>query len=252
MLDASKYIRNPANGSRITLCNLLYQITLENKVPLFLQLSQRPSGEVDVIIPNTPQAESMAEIMNVQIAAWCHFYWKETNPGAERFFRKLSDRAFSQVLLHEISDCTWDSTLKAVTSPSAQSEMSAIAEFKQQEWVKLLAHNNHPQQTTKKHVNPNVAFPFQDDFLVGSIHKENAKAATPSTKKVIEVKDNEDSISILTTKTTSRVQLEVVVGSRVASGSNPVSGPTANSTSNPKPPAEDQKILLATDRPVEP
>jgi hypothetical protein len=108
--------------------------------------------------------------------------------------------------------------------------MSAIAAFKQQDWVKLLAQNNHPQQMMKKHVNPNVTFPFQDDFLVGSIHKGNAKAATPSTKEVVEIKDNEDDISILTTKTTSGAQLEVVVGSRVASGSNPVSGPTANST----------------------
>jgi len=123
MLDASEYIRNPANGRSITcftLCNLLHQITLENKAPLFLQLSQRPSGKVDAIIPNTPKAELMVKRMNVQIAAWCHFYWKETNPGAERFFCKLLDRAFGQVLLHEISDCTWDSSLKAVTSPSAQ------------------------------------------------------------------------------------------------------------------------------------
>jgi hypothetical protein len=82
------------------LCNLLYRITLENKAPLFLQLSQRPSGEVDSIIPNTAKAELMAERMNVQIAAWCHFYWKETNPGANRFYCKLLDRAFSQVLLH--------------------------------------------------------------------------------------------------------------------------------------------------------
>jgi hypothetical protein len=66
--------------------------------------------------------------------------------------------------------------------------------------------------------------------LVSSIHKGNAKAATPSTKEVVEIKDNEDNISALTTKTTSKAQSEVVVGSWVASGSNPISGPTANST----------------------
>ncbi len=233
MLDASKYIHKPAIGrfiACVTLRNILYQLTLENKAPLFLQLSQRPSGKVDAIIPNTPKAKLIAERMNVQIAAWCHFYWKETNPGAERYFHKLLDRAIRQVLLHEMSDCTWDSSLKAVTSPSAQSEMSAIAEFEQQNWVKILAQNNHPQQTTKKQVNPNVAFPIQDDFLVGSIHKGNAKAATPSTKEVMEIKDDKDNISVLTTKTMSRAQSEVVVGSWVASGSNTVSGPTANST----------------------
>ena len=126
MLDASEYLRNPNSGKSIinlSLHNVLYRITLENKSPLFLQLGQRASGEVDAVIPNTPEAELLAEKMNVQIAACCHFYWKETNPGAERFYRKLSGRAFSQDLLHKICNCTWDSTTKTITSPSAQSEM---------------------------------------------------------------------------------------------------------------------------------
>jgi hypothetical protein len=83
----------------------------------------------------------MAKRMNVQIAAWCHFYWKDTNPGAEKFYRKLSDRAFSQVLLHKIADCTWDAALKAVISPNSRLEMAATTEFKQQDWVKQLTQN---------------------------------------------------------------------------------------------------------------
>jgi hypothetical protein len=77
MLDASEYPRSPINGKsiiRLTLHDLLYRITPETKAPLFLQLSQRPSREVDAIIPNTAEAELMAERMNVQIVAWCHFY----------------------------------------------------------------------------------------------------------------------------------------------------------------------------------
>ncbi len=133
MLDAFESFRNAANGKSIvqlTLHNLLYRIMLENKAPLFLQLSQRLSGKVDAIIPNTAKAESLAERMNVQIAAWCHFYWKDSNPRAKRFYRKLSDRAFSQDLLHEIGDCTWDSKLNAVTSPSAQCQQSQSSSSK--------------------------------------------------------------------------------------------------------------------------
>jgi hypothetical protein len=209
---------------------------LEDKAPLFLQLNQRPSGEVDAVIPNTAKAELMAEKMNVQITAWCHFYWKESNPGGKRFYRKLSDRAFSQVLLHKIGDCTWDSNLKAVTSPSAQSEMSAIAEFEQQDWVKFLLQDSGARQPTKAHVNPNVAFPFQDDFSIRTIHRANAKAATPSAAasptatEVVEIQNNKDDVSVLTTKTTSKAQSEVAVGSRIASSSNPVSSLTAIST----------------------
>jgi hypothetical protein len=178
----------------------------------------------------------MAERINVQIAAWCHFYWKDSNPGAKAFYQKLSDRAFSQVLLHKIGDCTWDSILKVVTSPSAQMEMSAIAEFKQQDWVKLLSQGNSVKQQTKAHVDPNVVFPFQDDFLVRTIHGTNVQASTPgaaaspTATEVIEIQDDDKEVSVLTAKITSEAQSHVAVGSRVASGSNPTSGPTAPST----------------------
>ena len=107
----------------------------------------------------------MAEKMKVQIAAWCHFYWQDTNPGAERFYHKLSDRAFNQVLRHEISACSWDAATKVVASPKAQIEKTAIAEFEQQDWVQqLTGGGKHTIRAAKQHVNPNVAFPFDDDF----------------------------------------------------------------------------------------
>ncbi len=141
----------------------------------------------------------MAERMNVQIAAWCFYYWKETNPGAEQFYCKLSDRAFSQVLRHEISACTLDPELKAVISPRAQTKMAAIAEFEEQDWVQQLAQGSITQSTTRQHVNPNVAFPFQDNFSVGTIHGANTKAITPNVNKVVEIQDNKDDMSVLTT-----------------------------------------------------
>jgi hypothetical protein len=76
-LDAAESLRKLANGSitaRLSLQDMLYHIQLENKSPLFLQLSQCTLGEVDAVIPNTPEAELMAKQMNVQITAWCHFY----------------------------------------------------------------------------------------------------------------------------------------------------------------------------------
>ncbi len=129
--------------------------------------------------------------------------------------------------------------------------MAAIADFEQQDWVKQLVQDSVAQQATKKHMDPNVAFPFQDDFSVGTIHSANNKAVTHNTNKVVEIQDNEDKVSILRTKTAGDTQSEVVVWSRVASSSNHISGPTANST-NPGPPAGDQKILSAPVWPVEP
>ncbi len=63
MLNASEYLHNPAGKTIVwlTLRDLSYRITLESKAPLFLQLSQLPSGEVDAVIPNTAKAELMAK-----------------------------------------------------------------------------------------------------------------------------------------------------------------------------------------------
>ncbi len=80
----------------------------------------------------------------------------------------------------------------------------------------------------KQHVDPNAAFPFDDDFSVGTIHGVNAnKPPTTKANEVVEINNDEDNVSILTTKTRADNQPEVVVGSRAAPGSNPVVGPAA-------------------------
>ncbi len=162
----------------------------------------------------------------------CHFYWLDTNPRAEKFYRKLSDRAFNQVLHHEISACKWNSVTKVITSPRAQTEMAAIAEFEQQDWVQQLTGGGKATNgAAKQHVNPNVVFPFDDDFSIGTIHGVNAaKQPTPMASEVVEIQDDKDNVSVLMTKTGADTQPEVVVGCRAASGSNPVVGPTATAT----------------------
>ncbi len=245
-LDAAETLRNLANGSaiaRLLLRDMLYQIQLENKAPLLLQLSQRSSGQVDAIMPNTPEAELLAKKMNVQIAAWCHFYWKSTNPEGERFYKKLSDRAFNQVMLHKIGDCEWDGKTMTVTLPTLRSELSEVIKFKNQDWFKNLAQAN--SSPPKKHfVDPNAAFPFQDDFSVGRIHGTNAKAPLreqgADETDVIKIIDDGNDVSVLTTKTQDellalllqeRQKRKSAISHRAASRTNPlVSSPTANTT----------------------
>jgi hypothetical protein len=96
----------------------------------------------------------------------------------------------------------------------------------------------------KKYVNPNVAFPFQEDFSVGTIHGTNTKPPSKDqgTEKadVVDIIDNKDDVSILTTKTQDellalllqeRQKSKSAIGRRAASGVDiRASGPTANAT----------------------
>ncbi len=194
-----------------------------------MQLTQRASGEVDAVISNTPEAELKALWINHQVAAWCLNYWADTNPASKAFFNKLANRAFNQALLHKVSKCSWDSATQTVTSPGAQSELAAIMEFEDQDWVKDIINAGAAKEGAKKtkaYVDPNVAFPFADDFSVGTIHGANAPECAPNgnTKRttassdsanhpapaplvtqgeIIQILDDnkEDDLSILTTKT---------------------------------------------------
>jgi hypothetical protein len=126
----------------------------------------------------------------------------------------------------------WDVMNKIVTSPRAVTKMAAIAKFKQQDWVRQLTGVNATQSTKQQHVDPNVAFPFGNNFLAGTIHGANAKTKvmSPAVNEVVEIQDNDNDVSILTTRTAANNHLEVTVGSWGASGSNPAIGPTAKPT----------------------
>ncbi len=102
------------------------------------------------------------------------------------------------------------------------------------------------------HVNPNAAFPFQDNFSIGRIHGAKAKtptqdtAAALATAKIVEIKDDDNHISVLTSKTTSKAQTNIAVGCRVATGSNPVSGSTSNFTQSKTASGESKDPTIAS------
>ncbi len=122
----------------------------------------------------------------------------------------------------------------------------------------------------KAYVDPNVAFPFKDDFSVGTIHGANARSNKCGTQQATGEKsddegvlkildnDNDDDVSILTTKTQNELVALLVqarkqlskapVGSRVASGSDPTpgSGPAAMLSQTD---ADGQESILAISAP---
>ncbi len=91
--------------------------------------------------------------------------------------------------------------------------MAAVAEFKNQDWVQDILQASFAQGATKSYVDPNVAFPFQEEFSVGSIHGANARLANSTNhqaenakgnnEEVIKISDDKDDndVSVLTTKT---------------------------------------------------
>jgi hypothetical protein len=140
-------------------------------------------------------------------------------------------------MLHEIRECEWDEKTRTVTLPTSCSELSEVIEFENQDWVKILAQADN-SAPTKEYVDSNAAFPFQDEFSVGTIHGANMTSPSNNqgaeTGTVVEIVDNDDDISVLTSKTqdlNERKRSTSAINPRAASGVDScASGPTADST----------------------
>ena len=222
-INAVSVLTNPHNNAVIaskSVRDMLYRIKLTSGGPLFLQVYQRSNGDVEGVIPNTAEAETKAEMIKRNVAAFCTFLWKDEGlPDA--FVKKLVERGMDARRVHAIGLCTWDKKNQVLTTPDDQSDAEAIREFENQDWVKALvqANNSTATHVTKKqYVDPNAAFPFSDDFSVGTIHGNKATAPRPETltthaadgtpilhlgrKEVIDVDTEQDDSSVASNHTT--------------------------------------------------
>ena len=56
-------------------------------------------GSIDILIPNTPEAETMVAMMNKQLPAYLTFYLDDLGMDKD-FIRKLLTRAYCPALMH--------------------------------------------------------------------------------------------------------------------------------------------------------
>ncbi len=105
-------------------------------------------------------------------------------------------------------------------------------ESENQDWVQDILQTSSNATKEKAHVNPNVAFPFQGDFSVGTIHGANAginestlqQAASDNneTEGVIEILDidYDNDVSVLTFKTQDELVALLVLARKQLSGAS--------------------------------
>ena len=90
----------------MSLRHFLYKyVKMDDGHSLIAKAHQRGHiGSVDIVIPNTPEAEIMVAMMNKQLPAYLTFYLN--NLGMDKdFIRKLLTRACCPELMHEIYSC---------------------------------------------------------------------------------------------------------------------------------------------------
>ena len=107
----------------MNLCYVLYKyVKMDDGHSLIAEAHKRGhTVSVDIVIPNTPEAETMVAMMNKQLPAYLTFYLHNLRMD-KYFIRKLLTRACCPALIHKINTCQWDKETKVLTTPGGMEE----------------------------------------------------------------------------------------------------------------------------------
>lgn len=108
--------------------------TRDNKSPLFAEIHQRQNGApVEVVIPNTREAEAMLGDMNWLLPAFIKFYLEEK--GLEKdFVTRLIVAACCLSLVAKINTVTWDPVKQNLLELEDSGDKGNLSAFESQEW----------------------------------------------------------------------------------------------------------------------
>ena len=156
-----------------TLRAVLYRfISLADKHSLFAEIHQEMNlASVDVVIPNTPEAETMITMMNRQLGAYLHFTLTDAGLGGT-FIKDLLRFSICPALLHEIPSCKWDATTKVLTTPKTQADAKR-SEIEDAAWYKdeYGAHMTESGRKEKKnYANKDMLYDLDKAQSVTTIH----------------------------------------------------------------------------------
>ena len=102
---------------------VLYKyVKMDDRHSLIVEAHQRGHmGSVDIVIPSTPETETMLAMMDKQLPTYLTFYLDNLGMDKE-FIRKLLNIASCPALMQEINSCQWDKEYKVLTIPGEQEE----------------------------------------------------------------------------------------------------------------------------------
>ena len=177
-LEARNDIVNPVSGDTVATVyfrQLVHEYEAPSGLKPFLQLYHQSNGDVVVIIPNTPEAETSGEMVARNPAAFFLFHSKQVRKMDDAFVNKLIERTFATSLIHEASKCTFCPETHVLTTPNSRADNEQIVAFENLDWVKDWSNNSTAAQA-KEYVDPKLMFNFGEEFSHATLHPGNAAA----------------------------------------------------------------------------
>jgi hypothetical protein len=181
-LDAAViYNRNDGDG-RLSMRSVLLKHfrTRDNKSPLFAEVHQKQhSAPVEVVVPNTKEAEAMVGDMNRQLPAFIKFYLLGKGLK-EDFVTRLVVAACCPIKASRMNTVEWDSERLELVTQDDVKDKESLAAFESQDWYFDLRNLRVSSKKKAHHYTaPEALFNLDADRLVTTLHAKNdAKRAS--------------------------------------------------------------------------
>jgi hypothetical protein len=165
-----------AVGGKVCLRNLLplHLRTRDNKSPLIAEIHQRQNAApVEVVIPNTEEADLMIGDMNRNTPAFLKFYLKGIG-FEEEFVIRLIQAACCPIALGKMNGIAWNKDRLELILPEDVKEKDSLAAFEDQDWyfnLKNLCVS--PKRGHKNYTAPEALFNLDADKSVDTLHAKN-------------------------------------------------------------------------------
>ena len=176
-LDAAASLYNEAGEATrgLTLRHvLLTKFKLRDGFQLIAEVHQSaaPMSPVQVVIPQTPEAEKMILMMNKNFPAFLTFVLRDLH-FPEQAIQEYVRRCCCQVKAAEISECSWNSDTATLTTPQ-DLRRSSTDDFSSASWYKdAFADLGISRGKGKPTPPPENLFKLDEERSVFTIHKRN-------------------------------------------------------------------------------
>jgi hypothetical protein len=190
-LDATAPVLSASTGQPIGNLSLrqvlLKYLKMNDGTSLIAEIHQRGSmGIVEIIVPNTPEAESMVLMMNRQFPAYCYNALQMADLD-ERFVMSLLKEACCPTLVANIHSCVWDEDTKTISTPEQLADEKRMAEIESAAWYRdeFGKHMVDGMKKVKRYTDPEALYNLDGERSVKTLHARNDQ-------KAIDVDDDED------------------------------------------------------------
>jgi hypothetical protein len=190
-IDKTADVYCPTSGEKLGKLSLrqalMRYLKLQDGSPLCAEIHQQGLlGQVDMVIPNTADAEACFEMFKKQLAGYL-YHALPTFGASLTFIQEILCRSMDPAVVMGAPQCTWDNETGILTTPQNNQVEGILSDvcslpFFQEILAATRAAEVSKSGRKKEHTAPEMCFRLGGDCSVQTIHGANDGKYTKTTK----------------------------------------------------------------------